>query len=212
VGKRLHRNVAALITDMEQPLGRAVGNAVEVRESLDILRGGGPADTRELTIELTAWMGVLSNVYNNLETARQRLAELLDNGAALKIFRDMVSAQGGDPRVCDAPDEILPRAKIIEKVFASQDGYVQFVDAEKVGCAVLQLGGGRVQPSDTVDFAVGIEHLAQAGDRVQKGQPVMTLLANDESRLVAARALCHDAILVASAHALPRTLVLDVLT
>jgi len=212
VGKRLHRNVAALITDMEQPLGRTVGNAVEVRESLDVLRGGGPADTRELSIELTAWMAVLSNLYPNLETARQRLAELLDNGAALAIFRGMVAAQGGDPRVCDAPGEILPRAKIVKTLCAEQDGFVQFVDAEKIGRAVLQLGGGRVQPSDSVDFAVGIEKLAQAGDRVQQGQPVMTILANDETRLVAACELCHDAVLVASAAPLPRRIVLEVAT
>ena len=209
VGRRLGRRVAALVTDMEQPLGRSAGNAVEVREALDVLRGHGPPDTRELTLELTAWMAVLSGVDADLDAARQRLATLLDNGAALEVFRRMVAAQGGDPRVCDAPDDILPRAKLAETLCAEQDGFVSFVDAEKIGRAVLQLGAGRVQPSDAVDPAVGIENLVQSGDRVAKGQPLLTLLANDPSRLVASRALCHGAVVVASAEALPRKLVLE---
>ena len=207
-GRRLGRNVAALITDMEQPLGRSVGNAVEVRESLDVLRGKGPADTRELTIELTAWMAELSQV----SQGKKRLTELLDNGAALAVFQKMVAAQGGDPRVCDDPDKILPRGKFSETIIAEQDGFVRFVDAEKIGRAMLQLGAGRVQPSDSVDLGAGIENLAQSGDRVAKGQPLMTLLANDATRLVAARALCHGAVIVADGAPTPRRLVLDVIS
>jgi pyrimidine-nucleoside phosphorylase len=214
-GKRLGRDTVALITDMEQPLGRSVGNAVEVRESIEVLRGRGPSDTRELTLELTAWMAVLSGVCADLATARKRLAELLDNGAALEKFRDMVTAQGGDPRVCDAPDDILPRARFVEPVLAEKDGIVQFVDAEKIGRAALQLGAGRVQPSDTVDVAAGIENLPQASDRVFKGKPFMTLLASDETRLAAARELCRDAVVTAAVPGMaawPRRLVLEVVT
>lgn len=210
VGRRLNRRTAALITDMEQPLGRAVGNAVEVRESIDILKGGGPADVRHLTIELTAWMGLLSGVFKDLDAARTELARLLDNGGALAVFRKLVAEQGGVPRVCDAPDEILPQPKIRRDVPAETGGFVQFVDAEKIGRAVLQLGGGRVQPADAIDPAVGIINLVQTGERVEKGQPLITLLANEETRLVAALDLCHGAVVVADTPAAPLKRVLDV--
>ncbi len=204
VGQRLNRKVVALMTDMEEPLGRAVGNAVEVTESLEVLRGKGPRDVRELTIELTAWMGVLSGVFADLENARAKLAALLDDGRALAIFRKMVAAQGGDP------DAVLPRGKLCEAVRAEKGGWVRFVDAEKIGRAVLQLGGGRVQPGDDVDLGVGIEGLAQSGDRVAEGAPLMTLLANDKTRLVAALGLCHDAVEVAETQTAPRAKVLEV--
>ena len=180
VGRALQRKTAALITDMSQPLGRTAGNVVEVLEAIETLRGKGPADTRLLTIELTAQMTVLGGIHPDLAAARCELAKHLDDGRALEVFRKMVVAQGGDPRFIDDPTA-LPQPGHILEVCAPTTGYVADVDALSIGRVVLQLGGGRTKTDDVIDFAAGVDALVQQGEPVEKGQPLMRLLAKDKS-------------------------------
>ena len=189
VGKTLGRHMGALITDMTQPLGRAVGNAVEVAEAIETLKGGGPADTRMLMIELTALMCERAGVIADRATARRELAERLNDGRALEVFRRMVEAHGGDARVIDDPLR-LPQPGVVVEVPASRDGIVTDVDARQIGRVVLQLGGGRTTTDDVIDPAAGVDRLVQAGETVARGQPLMRLLACDAAR---AEALLQEA-------------------
>jgi len=189
VGGALGRRMGALITDMTQPLGRAVGNAVEVAEAIETLKGGGPADTRMLMIELTALMCERAGVIADRATARRELAERLDDGRALDVFRRMVEAHGGDACVIDDPLR-LPQPGAVVEVPASRDGIVTDVDARQIGRVVLQLGGGRTTTDDVIDPAAGVDRLVQAGETVARGQPLMRLLACDAAR---AEALLQEA-------------------
>jgi len=180
VGRALHRKTAALITDMNQPLGRTAGNAIEVLEAVETLRGKGPSDTRLLTIELTAQMTVLGGIHPDLATARSELAKHLDDGRALEVFRKMVIAHGGDPRFIDDPTALAQPGFVLE-VCATTPGYVADVDALAIGRIVLQLGGGRTKTDDVIDTAAGIDSLVQQGEHIEKGQPLMRLLAKDKS-------------------------------
>ena len=180
VGRALGRKTGALITDMDQPLGRTAGNAVEVIEAITTLKGYGPEDTRQLTIELTARMTVLGGVHADLETARCELEKHLDDGRALAVFRRMVAAHGGDARVID-DTRLFPQPGVIVSVPAPASGTVSFVDAQQLGRIVLQLGGGRKATTDVIDPAAGIDRLVQAGESVEEGQPLMRLLAKDAS-------------------------------
>jgi pyrimidine-nucleoside phosphorylase len=189
VGRTLHRKTAAIITDMNQPLGCTTGNAIEVVEAVETLRGKGPADTRVLTIELAAHMTVLSGIHSDLDIARCELAKHLDDGRALEVFRKMVIAHGGNPHFIDDPTA-LPRPGYILEVCAPSSGYVADVDALDIGRVVLQLGGGRTKTDDVIDPAAGIDSLVQQGEHIEKGQPLMRLLAKNrsltESQLTAA--------------------------
>ena len=176
VGQSLGRKTGALITNMDQPLGRTAGNALEVIEAIETLKGAGPADTRLLTIELTALMTTLSGVHADMETARKELASLLDNGAALACFKKMVEEQKGDAGVIDDYTRFSQPGAILE-VAAQEGGYVQSVDAEAVGRVVLQLGGGRRKTDDVIDPAAGIDQLVQQGEKVEQGAPLMRLHA-----------------------------------
>lgn len=178
VGQALGRKTGALITDMDQPLGRAAGNAVEVAEAVETLKGGGPADTRRLTVELTAMMCELAGVWTDHAAACRELEARLDDGRALEVFRRMVAAHGGDTRVIDEPGR-LPQPGAVAEVGAPEAGFVAEVDAERIGRVVLQLGGGRRSTADVIDPAAGVDGLVQAGERVAKGQPLMRLLARD---------------------------------
>ncbi len=199
VGRALGRNMAALVTDMEQPLGRAVGNALEVREAVEVLRGGGPADIRRLTLALTARMRVLAGLAADAAADEGALAARLDDGRALAAFRDMVAAQGGDVRVAGDPDAVLPQAAAVEAIAAPADGWVAFVDAEIIGGAVLQLGAGRRRSDDAIDPAAGIDRLVQCGDQVVRGQPLMRLHAATPALIAAVRDAARRAVTLAAA-------------
>jgi pyrimidine-nucleoside phosphorylase len=187
-GRAMGRRVAALVTDMEQPLGRTAGNAVEVAESVAVLQGRGPTDVRELTLALTAQMTVLAGIHPDAATATRELAARLDDGHALEVFRRMVAAQGGDPRVAVDPAHVLPQPGASLALPAPQDGFVAFVDAERIGRAVLQLGAGRRRTDDAIDPAAGIDSLVQCGERVSQGQPLLRLLARDRATAESVRA------------------------
>ena len=207
-GRALGRKTGALITDMDQPLGRTAGNAVEVAEAVETLKGGGPADTRLLTVELTAMMCGLAGVFADRAAARRALEQRLDDGSALEVFRRMVAAQGGDPRVIDDPRR-LPQPGAALDVPAPQAGFVAFVDARGIGRAALRLGAGRTAADGVIDPAAGIDRLVQAGERVERGQPLMRLLAADAARAEAVLAEAAAAVRIAAASPPERRLVLE---
>lgn len=208
VGQALGRKVDALITDMNQPLGRTVGNAVEVAEAVETLKGGGPSDTRYLTLELTARMTVLCGLHADLGTARTDLTRRLDDGRAFDVFRRMVEAQGGDVRMVDDPRR-LPQPGGAVEVPAPGAGYVSEVDAQALGRIVLQLGGGRKTTADRIDPAAGIDRLVQAGETVEAGQPLMRLLAKSASLAESLTAAAAAAVRIERKPVLARRLILE---
>ncbi len=179
IGRAAGKRVTAVLTNMNEPIGAAVGNAVEVAESIAVLQGGGPADTRALTVALGAEMLVNAGVATTSEDGATRMAAALDDGSGLEVFRRVVEAQGGDPRVCDDPAAVLPAPRHRVPVPAPASGIVTAVAADEVGIAALLLGAGRRRKEDGIDPAVGIEEACRVGDRVEAGQPLAYLLHND---------------------------------
>lgn len=210
--RALGRRVAALITNMEQPLGCTAGNAVEVAEAIEVLQGRGPADVRALTLALTAQMTLLAGVHADAATAARELAARLDDGRALAVFRRMVAAQGGDTRVLDDPQRHLPQPGASLDIPAPCAGHVAFVDAEKIGRVVLQLGAGRCRASDAIDPAAGISGLVQSGGAVVRGQPLMRLHARRAALAESLRAEATAAVEIADAPRPPEPLILETLT
>src|SRR2546430_3394275 len=175
----------ALLTDMNQPLGRAVGHAVEVQECLNLLRGkidDGAQPVLDLSIELSAHMLVLARVDESLDAARFRLQRALDSGAALERFRQNVEAQGGEPRVCDEPDRFLPLARESVKVESRRPGFITRVNTTEVGHAIAAIGGGRVRIEDSIDASVGFMAEVKIGDQVGPTQLLGTVLCSDASK------------------------------
>jgi pyrimidine-nucleoside phosphorylase len=175
----------ALLTDMNQPLGRAVGNSLEVKECVELLRGEAEAGARpvlDLSLELSAHMLVLSQVDQSLDDARARLQQMLDSGAAMECFRKNVEAQGGDPRVCDDPVGILPLVSESFKVESTRSGFVIKVNTTEIGHAIAAIGGGRVRIDDSIDPSVGFIAEATIGDQISSDQPLGTVYCRDESK------------------------------
>mgnify|MGYP001554871513 FL=1 len=195
VATAMGKPTRAVLTAMEQPLGRAVGNALEVAESIACLQGGGPADTMEVTFALGEQMLLLAKVAKTKAAARERLAAALASGAALKKFREMVAAQGGDVRTVDDPAR-LPRAKFQAPLPAARAGFVQTVDAMGVAFAALRLGAGRAKAEDRIDHAVGFSGLVKIGERVERGTPLCVIHANDPKALAEAKRRLAEAIVV----------------
>jgi pyrimidine-nucleoside phosphorylase len=198
----------ALLTAMDAPLGEACGNANEIAESIEILRGGGPADAAELTLALASEMLVLGGAASTLEEARARARRAVESGAALARFRRLVERQGGDPRVVDEPQR-LPAAPRRAEVKAPVAGFLRSVLAEKVGLAVVALGGGRARTSDAIDPGVGVRLLRKPGARVSRGETILEVLYRDTGSFEAARAHLEAGIEVGEAPAPERPLVLD---
>ncbi len=190
-GQRMGKKVVALITDMDQPLGRAIGNALEVRECIEVLHGRGPADLRELCLELAAWMFVLGGRAADAEGGRKIAQELIASGAAREKFREMIRLQGGDARVVDEPQR-LPRASREEVVMAAQSGYVTRIRCEQIGTASMMLGGGRERKEDAIDPAAGITLAKKVGDRVRTGEALFTAHHNHEARHAQAMQLLRE--------------------
>lgn len=186
IGQAMGRRVGAIISDMNQPLGQAVGNALEVGEAIATLRGGGPADFREHCLTLAGLLLVLGGRAPNLETARPSLAGALDDGRAWQKFVEWITAQGGSAEVLEHPER-LPRASLVEPLCAPRAGYLADLDAYHVGMAALRLGAGREKKGDSVDPAVGVVLHKKVGDRVEAGEPVLTIHANHPTRLEEAR-------------------------
>ena len=197
-GERMGKRVVALITDMDQPLGNMIGNALEVVEVVEVLRGGGPEDLRELCLELAAWMLYLGGVSGTVAEGKQQSARLISSGKALEKFRQMVELQGGDARVIDDPMR-LPQALHTMQVTTAKAGYVGSIQCEQVGTACVILGGGRERKEDSVDPAVGIVLHKKVGDRVAAGEPVATIYYNAEAKATRARQLIKASYIVTDA-------------
>jgi len=195
VGKAGGKPVRALLTAMNQPLGRAAGHTTEVIESIECLKGRGPADLMEVTYALTGQMLLLGGKAKDEADALTQMKAAIASGAALKVFREMCVAQGGDPRVID-DYTILPTAKKLLgiKAPAGAAGFVSEVDALKCGHAIMALGGGRAAVTDQVDHAVGIADLIKIGDPVAPGTLLCTLHINDDARGARAEALIREAV------------------
>jgi len=187
IGKLAGREVVALLSDMNQPLGCAVGNSLEVIEAIETLHGGGPVDFREHCLRVCAHMLVLGKRAKDLEEGRAMAEKAIADGSAFEKFRVLVQAQGGDVTYVDAASK-FPRAKFIEEVKAHRSGSISQVHARSVGEASVVLGAGRAKKTDAVDHAVGIVVHKKVGDMVEKGEPLFTFHANDESKLAEARA------------------------
>ncbi len=205
IGQRAGRQVAALITNMDQPLGYAIGNAVEVAEAIATLRGQGPLDLTELCLGLGSRMLVLGGLAPNLAVARSQLEEMIWDGRAFNKFKEWVSAQGGDPRVADDPNA-LPQAPKRIPVLSPRAGYVVQINAQPVGEAARLLGAGRTRKEEEVDPAVGVLLAAKVGTKVEAGEPLAHLLAGDKG-LDAAKTLVAGAFTIASVAPSPRPMV-----
>jgi pyrimidine-nucleoside phosphorylase len=208
IGNASGVKTVALITDMDKPLGRAVGNANEVVECIEVLRGGGPADLIEVTLALTARLLVLGKVATNLADADRQARAVIHSGAALERFRRIIEVQGGNPRVVDDVS-LLPHVDDRHMVTATRDGFVGRVDAELVGRASGALGAGRDRVVDPVDHAVGIMVLARPGDAVHRGDPLFEMHYRDRGRLDQALALAGGAVVIGDAPPHPRPLIVS---
>lgn len=195
IGKSAGMDCMALISDMNQPLGRMIGNALEIQETIAILKGKGPEDITDLVLTLGSQMVVLAKKAKTLAEARKMLQEVVANGKALESFRQMVSAQGGDPRVVDDPT-IMPQAKYKVDLPAKTSGVISKMTADEIGVASMLLGGGRQKADDKLDYAVGIELKKKVGDSVAKGEPLLTIYA-DREEIDNVKALLYDNIEIA---------------
>jgi pyrimidine-nucleoside phosphorylase len=194
-GKRMGKKVVALITDMEQPLGRAAGHSIEVVECIEVLSGRGPADLLELSIELSAWMFYLGERTESVEEGRRLAEATIANGRAKEKFKQGIKLQGGDERVMDEPQR-LPTARFHVNVTSPADGYINGTNCEQFGTALAMLGGGREKKEDSIDHAVGIEFRKRIGDRVEKGEPLATIHYNSDVKLAEAKSLIAESYLI----------------
>ncbi|MFJ8235091.1 pyrimidine-nucleoside phosphorylase [Ureibacillus sp. NPDC094379] len=179
IGNRVGRNTMAIISDMSQPLGYAIGNALEVKEAIDTLKGNGPEDLQELCYTLGAQMVVLGGRAKTIEEARSLLVEVVQNGKAIEVFKKFIEAQGGDASVVDNPS-LLPQAKFQIDLPSKQDGYVAKMEADEIGVAAMLLGAGRATKESEIDLAVGLILYKKVGDQVKQGESLATIYSNTE--------------------------------
>lgn len=180
IGNNVGRQTMAVISDMSQPLGFAIGNALEVKEAIDTLKGEGPEDLTELVLTLGSQMVVLAKKAETLDEAREKLIDVMKNGKALQKFKDFLQNQGGDSSVADNPEK-LPQAAYKIDIPAKEAGVVSEIVADQIGVAAMLLGAGRATKEDKIDLAVGIMLRKKVGDAVEKGEPLVTLYANREN-------------------------------
>lgn len=197
-GERMGKQVVALITDMNQPLGNMIGNALEVVEVVEVLRGAGPEDLRELCLGLAAWMLHLGGAAKSVSEGRERSQELISSGKALERFRQMVKLQGGDVGVIDDP-RTFSSARSTTQVTSARSGFVTAMQCEQIGTACVILGGGRERKEDSVDPAVGIVLHKKVGDRVNAGETLATVHYNAETRGERARQMISESYQIAEA-------------
>jgi pyrimidine-nucleoside phosphorylase len=190
-GQRMGKKVVALITDMNQPLGRMAGHSNEIAESIDVLSGGGPADLVELSVELSAWMFFLGERTKTLEEGRQLAEKMIVSGQAKEKFKQGIRLQGGDERVIDDP-RLLPQARSHADVPSQSAGFITTTNCEQLGTALAMLGGGREKKEDTIDHAVGLEFHKRIGDRVEKGERLATIHYNSGTKLAEAQSLIGE--------------------
>ena len=181
IGNNMGRDTVAVISDMDQPLGRAVGNALEVIEAIETLQGKGPEDLYELCLSLGSQMLILSKIAKDEKEAREKLIEVVNNGQALEIFKEFITRQGSKGEFIDNP-ELLPQAIYIVDIEATQEGYIKHIEADEVGMSALELGAGRETKDSILDLAVGIELVKKVGDKVSIGDTIAIIHSNDEEK------------------------------
>ena len=213
IGVAAGRRMAAVVSDMSQPLGRAVGNALEIGEALDTLEGHGPPELADFAVELASIVVELASEpppagSRGAGSARARVEQALRSGAGLRAFRRMVEAQGGDPAAFDDRSR-LPAARLQRPLLADSGGYLARLDALTIARAGILLGGGRERKGEPIDLSVGIVLQAKVGDAVRPGEPIAVLHANDEQRVAQAELLLRSAIDIAAAPVQPSPLILE---
>lgn len=179
IGNNVGRNTMAIISDMSQPLGFAIGNALEVKEAIDTLKGEGPEDLTELSLTLGSYMVYLAKKAESIESARTMLIQAIEDGSALASFKTFLEAQGGDGTIVDHPEK-LPQAQYIFELEAKEDGYVSTIVADEIGTAAMLLGAGRATKESEIDLAVGLMLNKKIGDHVAKGESLVTIYSNFE--------------------------------
>jgi len=211
IGREMGKQVIALITEMDQPLGRTIGNALEVKEAVEMLRNQAPADYTEVTMALTAEMLVLGEVSKSPDEARRKLQQVIDNGSAEKKLCEIVKAQGGDPAAITDLSK-LPKARQTIAVEATQNGFVTSIHSEAMGLAAMSLGAGREKTTDVIDPGVGFVLEKKVGDRVSIGEPLVTIHFNDEARVPDVKRRIVGAYGIGAAAPQQRALIIERLT
>jgi pyrimidine-nucleoside phosphorylase len=204
------KKCVALLTGMDQPLGRMAGHSNEVAESVEVLRARGAADLRELSIELSAWMFFLGERTKSVDEGRCLAEEMIATGKALERFRQCIRLQGGDVRIVDDPS-LLPRAKYRAEVNSPASGHISATHCRDFGIALAILEGGRSKKEDRIDFGVGLEFHRRVGDRVKAGEKLVTIQYNSEIRLAEARQLIENAFVFSDERPEPKPLVRQII-
>jgi pyrimidine-nucleoside phosphorylase len=189
--RRMGKKCVALLTDMDQPLGRMAGHSNEVIESIEVLKGKGPTDLRELSLELSAWMFHLGERTQSVDEGRSLAEEMIASGKALESFRECIRLQGGDERVVD-DYSVMPAAKFETDITSSKAGYVVATRCRDFGVALAILEGGRNRKEDVIDPAVGLEFHKRIGDRVKAGEKLVTIRYNSEAKFAEVRKLIEN--------------------
>jgi pyrimidine-nucleoside phosphorylase len=210
IGKLSGRQVRAVLSDMNQPLGEAVGNAMELREAIDTLQGHGPADFHEHCMVIASHLLQMGKKADSLEKGRALAEKILKSGDAWKKFRQLVQAQGGDVSVIDQP-QLLPHANLIEQLLTQKSGYLSMVNAKTVAEAAILLGAGRAKKGDPIDYGVGVLAHCKVGDEIKKGQLLFTIHANDKNKLEQAKNILYSAIKIQDTPCEPLPLFYDVI-
>lgn len=210
IGNEVGRKTMAIISDMSQPLGYAIGNSLEVVEAIETLKGEGPQDLTELCLVLGSQMVVVGGKAETLEEARIMLENVIEDGSALELFGDLIEAQGGNKAIIHDPT-LLPTAKFQIPVVASRTGYIAKMEADDIGIAAMLLGAGRATKEDEIDLAVGIVLKKKIGDAVEKGEPIAVIHANIED-VAQSTALLHEHIIIGKEAVTPPTLIGEVIT
>jgi pyrimidine-nucleoside phosphorylase len=210
MAKKFRRKAVALITDMNQPLGYTVGNSLEIRESIELLQGKGPADLEALVLELGGWMLKFGGVTKDVSVGKKILEENIKNGKGIKYFQKMVKSQQGDPNVVN-DFSLLPRAENVIGMRAKRDGYIHHLDALKIGQASVLLGAGRIQMNSPVDPAVGIVLKKKVGERIMPGEYYAEIHYNSPHNLAQVKQMIEDACVIKDRKARKPSLILNVI-
>ncbi|HHU31100.1 MAG: pyrimidine-nucleoside phosphorylase [Zhaonellaceae bacterium] len=212
IGTNVGRETVAVISDMDQPLGLNIGNALEVKEAIATLQGHGPQDLEELCLTLGAHMLVLAEKSKDIQEGRQILEDKLKNSSAYQTFKKFIIAQGGDPLAVSDPENYLPKAKESVSLKAWETGFINRILAEQVGLATLTLGAGRETKESPIDLSVGVTLHKKVGEEIRQGERIATIYYNDEAKAEAAFAVLKKAVSISSAKPEPRPLVFSVVT
>lgn len=206
IGRKAGRKMVAVISDMSQPLGRTVGNALEVEEAVQVLKGGGPADLRQLCLELAGEMIWIGGRAESFEEGKETARQVLSDGRALEKFRQMVRRQGGDDRIVEEPER-MGSSRYSRDVLAGRTGFIAETDTREIGRASQHLGAGRLRKEDEIDFTAGIRMHVRIGDSVQEGDVLATLYGADSRRLEEAEIIMEAAIRISAEPATPPKLI-----